>query len=199
MFVVPNVVDIHAYRGGDAEDPATILYAGDMNWYPNCDALRYFVREILPRVQKEVPGVRLVAAGRNPSVAFRAEFADVGALSFTGTLPDLRPALRQSTVAVVPLRIGSGTRLKILEFGALGKAIVSSTLGVEGLDFVPENEILLADTPSEFAHQVIRLLRSPELRQMLGWAARRRVQQDYCFEILDRSLANALRALSGHR
>lgn len=197
MFVVPNVVDIEGCHG-DAEDPATILYAGDMSWYPNCDALRYFVRESLPQVQKEIPKVRLVAAGRNPSSQFRAEFADVEALSFTGTLPDLRPVLRQATVAVVPLRIGSGTRLKILEFGAMGKPIVSSALGAQGLDFVPEKEILLADTPTEFAHQVIRLLRSPDLRQMLGSAARRRVQQDYCLETLDRSLANALRALTGH-
>ncbi len=139
--VAQNVVDVSEYAVDAEEEPLTVVYQGGMDWFPNRDALEYFVRAIFPLVRQEVPGVRLIAAGRNPSPEFRARFADVSALEFTGTLPDLRPVVAQAAVCVVPLRIGSGTRLKILEAGAMGKAMVSTTVGAEGLDFVPGREI----------------------------------------------------------
>ena len=167
-----------------------------MDWFPNRDALEYFVRAIFPLVQKEVPGVRLIAAGRNPSPEFRARFADVSALEFTGTLPDLRPVIAKAAVCVVPLRIGSGTRLKILEAGAMGKAMVSTTVGAEGLDFVPGKEILIADDPAEFARNVVELLRDPARRKAIGEAARHRVLQDYDVTALERSIAAAFQRLA---
>ena len=99
------------------------------------------VREILPLVQAQVPGVRLIAAGRNAAPEFRARFSQVRALEFTGTVPDIRPIIARAAVSVIPLRIGSGTRVKILESAAMGKAMVSTTLGAEGLDFVNGKEI----------------------------------------------------------
>ena len=94
--VVPNVVDLRDYEMVAEEDPVTLVYQGGMDWFPNRDALEYFVRTIFPLVQQEIPGARLIAAGRNPSPEFRARFSDVGALEFTGTLPDLRPTISQS-------------------------------------------------------------------------------------------------------
>ena len=139
--------------------------------------------------------MRLIAAGRNPTPEFRARFGDVTALEFTGTLPDLRPVIAKAAVTVVPLRIGSGTRLKILESGAMRKAIVSTSIGAEGLDFEPGKEILIADTPAIFARDVIELLRDPARRKMLGEAARNRVLQDYDRTALERSIMNALESL----
>ena len=209
--VAPNVVDVNEYDMaasddpwsppspavglGGVVDPLTLVYQGGMDWFPNRDALEYFVRSVFPLVQKEVPEVRLVAAGRNPSVEFRARFADVAALEFTGTLADLRPVIAKATVCVVPVRIGSGTRLKILEAGAMGKAVVSTTIGAEGLDFVPGKEILLADVPAEFARSVVELLHDPARRKALGQAARNRVLQDYDMRALERSIASAFHSL----
>jgi glycosyltransferase involved in cell wall biosynthesis len=195
VFVAPNVVDVREYEIEAKEDPLAIVHQGGMDWFPNRDALEYFVRQIFPLVQKEVPGVRLIAAGRNPTPEFRARFGDVTALEFTGTLPDLRPVIAKAAVTVVPLRIGSGTRLKILESGAMRKAIVSTSIGAEGLDFEPGKEILIADTPAIFARDVIELLRDPARRKMLGEAARNRVLQDYDRTALERSIMNALESL----
>jgi hypothetical protein len=195
--VAPNVVDLCEYEMTGEEEPMTILYQGGMDWFPNRDALEYFVRRIFPMVQKEVPGVRLIAAGRNPSAEFRASFSDVPALEFTGTVPDLRPLIARATVCVVPLRIGSGTRLKILEGGAMRKAMVSTTIGAEGLGFEPGKEILIANEPGQFARAVIELLGDPVKRKALGEAARRKVMTEYDLEALDRSIASALQGLEG--
>jgi polysaccharide biosynthesis protein PslH len=193
--IAPNVVDVREYQISGEVDPFTIVYQGGMDWFPNRDAVEYFARAIFPLVQKEIPNARLIVAGRNPSPEFRARFADVPALEFTGTLPDLRPVIAKAGVCIVPLRIGSGTRLKILEGGAMGKAIVSTTIGAEGLDFVPGKEILIADDPPVFARSVIEVLRDPARRKALGEAARKRVLQDYDFAALDRSIAGAFQNL----
>ena len=193
--VVPNVVDVRDYEMISEEEPNTLVYQGGMDWFPNRDALEYFVRAIFPLVQQEIPGVRVIAAGRNPTPEFRAGFSDVPALEFTGTLPDLRPIIAKAAVCVAPLRIGSGTRLKILEAGAMRKAMVSTTIGVEGLDFVPGQEILIADDPAAFAGNVVELLRSPARRKTIGEAAHNRVAQDYDVKALERSIASAFQGL----
>ena len=176
---------------------STIVYVGVMDWLPNCDALEYFVREIFPLIQSGIPQVRLIAAGRSPSPEFRAKFSRISGLEFTGTLPDLRPVIAKAAVSIIPLRIGTGTRLKILECGAMGKAMVSTTIGAEGLDFVPGREILIADTPREFADGVVELLRDPVRRRSLGQAARRRVAADYDLIALERSIEHSLSTLKG--
>lgn len=193
--VAPNVVDVGEYEVTGEEDPLMIVYQGGMDWFPNRDALEYFVRQIFPMVQREVPGVRLIAAGRSLPPAFRARFTDVPALECTGTLPDLRPVIAKAAVCVVPLRIGSGTRLKILEAGAMRKAMVSTSVGAEGLEFEPEKEILIADDPATFARHVVELLRDPVRRKLLGDAAHKRVRKDYDHATLDRAIAEALRSL----
>ncbi len=196
VAVAPNVVDPSEYEGDfGGEDARTILYQGGMDWFPNRDALEFFVRQILPLIRKEVPDAKLIAAGRNPSPEFRARFADVKDLEFTGTVPDLRPMIARATVAVVPLRIGSGTRLKILEGGCMRKAMVSTSIGAEGLDFVDGQEILIADEPVKFAAAVVSLLRNPARRQTLGEAARLRVLHDYDNRALERLVSEALNDL----
>lgn len=180
ILVVPNVIDASAYTPpeDDGHPNFTVLYAGAMDWYPNRDAVRYFARNILTRLQRFVPDVEFVVAGRAPSSEFVKEFADVGRMRFTGTLPDLRPEIERAAVCVVPLRIGSGTRMKILEAAALGKAIVSTGIGAEGLAFVNGTEILLADAPTDFADAVISLT-DRNRRRRLGQAARERLEMTY--------------------
>jgi glycosyltransferase involved in cell wall biosynthesis len=197
VLLIPNVVDVSGYEAGAKEAPDTLIFVGSMDSIANRDGLQYFVREIFPLIQKEVPTVRLVAAGRNPSSQFRAQFADVRALEFTGTLSDIRPVIASAAVSVIPLRIGSGTRLKILEGAAMGKAMVSTTLGAEGLEFEAGKEIVIADRPQDFSQQVVALLRDPDQRKRLGEAARRRVVADYDLSALRQSVAAVLNSVSG--
>lgn len=195
IHVVPNVVDTDHYAPSDAPtDPFTVLFQGGMDWYPNRDAVAFFAREILPRLRRLVPEVVFRVAGRSPSQAFRRRLADVPGLEFTGTVPDMRTEIARATVCVVPLRIGSGTRLKILEAGAMAKAVVSTTLGVEGLDLRDGKEIIVADEPLRVAVAIASLLADPRRRGELGQAARLVVRTLYSFEVANWAMRDALTA-----
>lgn len=191
VAVAPNIIDTDDYSVSDQDDGRTALYVGAMDWYPNQDAVEFFVRRILPSLRRSVPGVRFVVAGRNPADSFRRKFDDAPDIVFTGTVADIRTEIAKATVCVVPLRIGSGTRLKILEAAAMGKAVVSTTLGAEGLDFVPNEEIVVADEPTDFARVVADLFGDAARRRALGAAARARVQARYSLPVLQRSLRDA--------
>ena len=198
-LVVPNVIDVEEYHPGASADQATLLYQGGLDWYPNRDAVAFFVSEILPRVRRAVPAARLVVAGRNAPENFRRRFAGVPGVAFTGAVDDMRPVIARATVCVVPLRIGSGTRLKILEAAAMAKAVVSTRLGAEGLSFAGGEEIALADEPQDFADAVIGLLGSGSRREALGRAARRRVYADYSAAVLRAHLRRALDVVPAER
>jgi polysaccharide biosynthesis protein PslH len=195
VFVVPNVVDVDGYMPAAADDGITVLYQGGMDWYPNRDAVSFFVSTILPDLRRLMPRARFVAAGRNPPEKFCRRFAAVPDVVLTGTVPDMREQIGSAAVCVVPLRIGSGTRLKILEAAAMAKPIVSTHLGAEGLDFVAGQEIILADKPDAFARAVVGLLADAGARRALGQAARRRVAQSYNFPVLRNAVRDSLRAL----
>jgi glycosyltransferase involved in cell wall biosynthesis len=186
--VVPNIVDVNSYSpAGDVDEPV-LIYQGGMDWYPNRDAVEYLAFEILPILRRLVPHFRVIVAGRNPSPEFRRRFKGVAEVSFTGTVADMRLEIAKAAVCLVPLRIGSGTRMKILEAAAMGKPMVSTTLGAEGLEFIDGSEILIADQPQAFAKAVAGLLSDAAQRRSLGSAARRRVEQQYSMPVLRDSL-----------
>lgn len=197
VFVVPNAIDTAAYTPSACDNSSTVLYLGGMDWFPNRDAVEFFVEKILPGVRASIPNVKFVVAGRSPSTSFRRRFESIPSVEFTGTLPDLRPAIAAAAVVVVPLRIGSGTRFKILEAAAMEKPVVSTRLGAEGLNFKDREEIVLVDDPETFAQSVVDLLESPKRRTELGRAARIRVHQEYSFAALDESIEKFIEAIVG--
>ena len=180
ITVVPTGVDTeYFYPTPVAERPDSLVFTGAMDWMPNEDGVLYFVRSILPLIRKEVPDVSLSIVGRNPSRKLRAAVAYEQRVEVTGNVEDIRPYVQHSAVYVVPLRIGGGTRLKIFEAMAMGKPIVSTTLGAEGLPVSEGRHLLIADSPQEFARTVVSLLRNPKQKACLGSAARRLVEKDY--------------------
>ena len=177
--VIPNGVDVSHYQPDFAsEAPVHLIYIGSMDWYPNEDAVSFFAEEVLPQVQKNVPDVKFSIVGGNPSARVQ-QLADREGVVVTGRVPEIKPYFAEATVFVVPLRIGSGTRLKILEALAMGKAVVSTSVGAEGLALRDGEEILIADDPIDFAKAVIKLLTNPPLRKQIGEKGRARVEQDY--------------------
>jgi len=197
--VVPNIVDVDSYTpAGDVEEPV-LIYQGGMDWYPNRDAVEYLVFEILPILRGKVPHVKVIVAGRNPSPEFRQRFNGIAGVSFTGTVADMRIPMAKAAVSVVPLRIGSGTRMKILEAAAMGKAVVSTRLGAEGLEFIDGSEILIVDRPQAFAEAVAGLLSDAARRRSLGRAARRRVEGQYSMPVLRDSLRELTAMLEGQQ
>jgi polysaccharide biosynthesis protein PslH len=190
--VAPNVVDTDTYRPAEGDDGRTVLFVGAMDWMPNRDAVEFFVRKSWPLLRNLAPQARLVVAGRNPPPEFVRSFAGQSEIKFTGTVPDLRPFLAQAAVSVVPLRIASGTRIKILEAAAMAKPIVSTAVGAEGLDFENGREIVLADAPLEFARLVAELLNDEQRRHAIGTSARLVAVEKYSIPALARALRTSL-------
>jgi len=155
----------------DAELPLQLVFTGSMDWQPNEDAMLHFIASILPLLRLALPAVRLTVVGRNPSVQLRAA-AQAADVTVTGTVPDVRPFMAAASVYVVPLRIGGGTRLKIFEALAMGKAVVSTTIGAEGLPLTEGLHIVRADSAADFAAAVLALLRDPVRRKAMGDAGR---------------------------
>jgi len=170
---VPTGVDTEFFRpGGHApRAPREIIFTGSMDWMPNEDAVRYFTDAILPIVEAEVPDVRFTIVGRNPSPSIQSLADRHAQVRVTGTVPDVRPFLERAAVVVVPLRVGGGTRLKIFEAMAMEKAIVTTTIGAEGLPVRDGEHLCIADSPSAFAAAVLRLLRDPSSAARLGQRA----------------------------
>ena len=178
---VPTGVDVGYFKAnGTPEDPAELVFTGSMDWHPNEDAIRHFIDEILPTVRREVPSVRLTVVGRNPSPGLRRAAEGAG-VKVTGTVDDVRPYIDGAAVYVVPLRIGGGTRLKVYEALSMGKAVVSTGVGVEGLPLAPGEHYLKADDPAAFASAVVTLLRNPERRHALGDAGRQLTHERFAW------------------
>ena len=182
VCAIPTGVDTRYFApNGIREAPARLVFSGSMDWYPNEDALLYFIDAILPSIRRDVPEVSLTVVGRNPTARLRTAAAQAG-VQVTGTVDDVRPHIAEAAVYVVPLRVGGGTRLKIFEALAMGKAVVSTTVGAEGLPLIPGDHFLQADDPVQFAHAVVSLLRDPIRRKALGSAGRRLVAERYSWQ-----------------
>jgi sugar transferase (PEP-CTERM/EpsH1 system associated) len=208
ITVIPTGVDLDYFQPGKKEDEQadSMVFTGSMDWTANEDAILYFVDQILPHIRTEIPAAQLWVVGRNPSGKLQALAAANVGVNITGTVDDIRPYVLRSPVYVVPLRIGGGTRIKIFEAMAMGKAVVSTTIGAEGLPIHHEKDLILADEPEKFARRVISLLRNPAERGDLGRAARLLVEQKYSwsaaantlYETLARATENS-RGNSSHR
>ena len=193
ITVIPTGVDVDYFKPMPVEEvPNSLVFTGSMDWLPNEDAIFYFAEAILPLLKAQCPDVVLEVVGRNPSRKLQALAENEEALRLTGWVEDIRPFLARDSVCIVPLRIGGGTRLKIFEAMAMGKAIVSTTVGAEGLPVQSGENILLADTPERFADSVLTLLRDVKQRRQLQAAARVLVEENYSWPKIAESFSRVL-------
>jgi glycosyltransferase involved in cell wall biosynthesis len=178
--IIPNAADLDYYQPRPPDrspDGRTVVYFGLLSTVPNVDAVIHFVRDIWPRIATAHPEAHCKIIGGRPPPSLLALAGP--RVELTGFVSDLRPHLAAAAAVVVPLRLGSGTRLKIVEAMAMGKAIVSTTLGAEGIDAVPGRDILIEDEPVAFANQISRLLTDPGLAARIGQSARRLATERY--------------------
>jgi polysaccharide biosynthesis protein PslH len=200
VFAIPTAVDADFFRPGtEPPEPGTIAFTGAMDWRPNEDAILWFADEILPRVRERVPAAHLLVIGRNPSSHLRARLARHTAITITGTVDDVRPFVQRSSVYVIPLRIGGGTRMKAYEAMAMGKPVVSTTIGVEGLPLVEGQHVIRADSTASFAHALADLLSDPMRAARLGQRARDYVVATFGWRRAAHAFAEACRAVIGAR
>jgi glycosyltransferase involved in cell wall biosynthesis len=189
VVVVPNGVDLAYYaaysREMDVQRPdfgsKALVFTGKMDFRPNIDAVRWFALEVLPLVREQVADAHFVIVGKEPSERVLA-LAENPAVTVTGWVPDIRPFIAAAAVYVVPLRIGGGTRLKVLEAMAMERAVVGTRLGCEGFPVEGTGTVALSDDAQTFAHTIVDLLKDPQRRQQMGWAARSFVEDNYGWE-----------------
>lgn len=189
--VVENGVDVAAYSSGTevVPGPSKIVFVGLMDYYPNVEAVTSFAQQVWPAVRRRFPKLSLWIIGANPAPAVR-DLGKLEGVTVTGTVPDVRPYYRDALAAIVPLRTGGGTRLKILEAMAAGVPVISTPLGAEGLSVTPSKDILIADPgdAAAWTRQLACLIESEETRKAICASALELVRSQYDWGILGRKL-----------
>lgn len=196
IHVIPNGVDITSFEDHSNNTPAarpTVLFVGSMDYHANSDAILWFCAEIWPQIAAEYPALDFKIVGRNPPASVQALASS--RIFVTGTVDDVRPFYRQAFAVVVPLRIGGGTRLKILEAMAAGVPVISTRLGAEGLNANDHEQILLAENAAEFSACIRSLLANPEYALKLRSAALNLVTGHYNWAVLGQKLVNVYKSL----
>jgi len=206
IFVINNGVDRQYFEALSAErqpptvngkspsdaDSRSLVYTGQIGWHPNEDAVQYFTKEIFPLIAKEVEGITLWIVGANPSKNIKKLAEKNRSIKITGFVDDVRAYISRASVYIVPLRIGSGTRLKILEAMSMKKAIVTTSIGCEGLDVQDGKDLLIRDNPNDFAGAVVELIKNKDLSTSLGISGRRLVEKMYDWNTVFKDLDKIL-------
>jgi glycosyltransferase involved in cell wall biosynthesis len=194
---VPNGVDTGYFQPDDSPPAADrVLFFGRLDYYPNIDGLEFFVRDILPVLKRRRPGIELHIVGSGSTAGIESFVAADPAVRVIGRVADLRGALRSASVVVVPLRVGGGTRLKVLEALSMARPVVSTTIGAEGIDVRSGEHLVLADGADAFATAVADLLDDPAAALAIGRDGRRLVTARYDWSRIGGIVAGSLRELA---
>jgi polysaccharide biosynthesis protein PslH len=194
LAVVPNGVDLVYFHPASSAEPRaaapTIIFCGAMDYNPNVDALRWYFGAIHAGLKEQVPDLQVLIVGKDPISEVKGYSALPG-VTVTGGVPDVRPYYRRAWLQIVPLRIGGGTRLKIVESLGIGTPVVSTRIGAQGLDLEHHFDILYADTVSEFISQTARALRDSQLRATLEKNGRASAEKRLSWKKLGADLCRA--------
>jgi glycosyltransferase involved in cell wall biosynthesis len=191
VALVPNGIDVREFHPSAASFASpVIVFSGLMSYYPNQQGIRWFIDHVLPSVVRDVPGARLVVAGAAPPRWLLAKRS--AQVHVTGAIPDIRPYLADAAVVIAPLMIGGGTRVKILEAQAMGKPVVSTSLGAEGLALRHDESILIGDDPESFARHVVRVVTDLATADRLGRAGRSHVLRHFNWDDIGAQLQRTL-------
>jgi polysaccharide biosynthesis protein PslH len=191
--VVPNGVDCEFFASAGAQTrPNSLTFVGTMNWYPNVDAMQFFLRDVWPDLKQQVAELTLDIAGSNPPASLVQLGQSLPGVSVLGYLPDIRPTVDSAAVFVCPIRDGGGTKLKILDAFAMSKCVVAHPIACEGINVTPGKDVLFASTPREFVAEIRALLEDAPRRVALGTAARELVEKQYSFRAIGRQFSLVL-------
>ncbi len=195
VIVVPNGVDGGVVGASTAKRQRSLLFVGSMDYHANISAVLYFAKEIFPVLRSIVPDCEVDIVGKNPPANILSQATP--SFRVSGAVPDIRPYLERAGVVIAPLLVGGGTRLKILEAMAAGRAVVSTSVGCEGLDVKDGTHLLVADSPDEFASKVALLLEDEKQRSQIEEAAKVFVRERYSWSAIGRSLVSGISTILG--
>jgi glycosyltransferase involved in cell wall biosynthesis len=197
VSVIPNGVDVDYFR--PTQNPHVdkrMVFVGSLRYAPNCDAVRFFCQEILPLIRADHPEATLTVIGADAPEGLAEGLPADGSVTLAGYLEDIRPTVSRAAVFVVPLRVGGGTRLKILEAMAMGVPVVSTPVGCEGIDALPDRDLMVAEHPNEFAAAIGALLNDEERRRAVARNGLKLVRQTYSWEAIGRELNDVYERLA---
>jgi glycosyltransferase involved in cell wall biosynthesis len=196
-IVIPNGVDTDYFQpqSPDAVLAGRVAFLGPTYMFPNRDAVEFFLADAWPIVQQHCPESTFHLIGKNSSED-KVRFESHRGVTCNGHVPDIRPHLAEAAVSIVPIRVGGGTRLKILDAWSMGKAVVSTSVGCEGLEVVDGRNILIRDEPEKFAAAVVQVLRDYDLRERLGNEARKTAEERYAWRVVGRKFVVSYQDLS---
>jgi len=198
--IVPNGVDTDYFvPGNDSVLANSLVFVGGMSWYPNLDAMNYFTSDIWYLIKNKIPDLTMTMIGRDPPGNITRFAQKETGFKCLGFVEDVRSHISEAAVYVVPLRVGGGTRLKILDAMAMGKAIVSTTIGCEGIDVTHGTDIIIADTAEDIAARTVELLGNRQMREEIGRNARQKALDLYSWKKVYPKLASTYLELSGMR
>ena len=196
--VVPNGVDLKYFQPAPPEavqEPDSMIFVGGLSWYPNASAMRFFVREVWPIIAARRPSATLRIIGRNPPADLQKAVANDSRIKLMGFVDDIRPEVGASMVYVCPIFDGGGTRLKMIDAMAMGKAIVAHPVAAEGLGLENGRDVLLAEQSEDLARLCVELFDDRDRREALGAAARKRAEDAFGFEAIGVALSRIYAAL----
>jgi len=190
---IPNGVDVQYFKS-DGSDPAanSLIFAGNLSWYPNAAAMLYFAEKVWPLLREAVHGVTMHVVGANPPAPLQALASRDPSFKVHGFVPDVRVYLNQAAIYVCPIRDGGGTKLKVLDALAMGKALVADPIACEGIDVAEGQTVLFAREPQEYVRQIARLLGNEAERRRMGAAARLLAEESYSYAGIGRKLSQAM-------
>lgn len=194
VYLARNGVDCDAITPCASTSGKDILFVGSLQYFPNVDGVQYLIRDIMPEILKCCPDATLRVIGRQPDDRIKP-LHNPPSIEIIGEVEDLEPYYRTSNLCIVPLRSGGGTRLKILEAMAYGRPVVSTTIGAEGTDVKDGLNILIADTPTEIAKAVCRLLEDPDLAKKLAAEGRKLVENRYSWKSIAQTISEQYRTI----
>jgi glycosyltransferase involved in cell wall biosynthesis len=197
--VIPIAVDTHQIQPVErVENSLNILTMGTLYYPPNADGIRWFIQQVFPLVRQKLPDAKLIIVGKNPPKDFlKLAAVETSGIVTTGFVPELDPYFAESAVTVVPVRAGGGMRVRILEAFARAAPVVTTTVGLEGIDACPGEDVLVADSPGDFAGSVITLLQDREFQQKLSTNGRRLVEKKYDWQAVLGELDRVYQGLAG--
>jgi glycosyltransferase involved in cell wall biosynthesis len=192
-ITIPNGVDCEYFSPSAREiRPCSMVFVGTMDWYPNIDAMRFFLREVWPPVRARLPSATMDIAGSNPPESLRQLARTLPGVTIHGYVPDVRPLIDSAALYVCPIRDGGGTKLKILDAFSMKKTVLAHPIACEGIDIIPDKNVVLATTAGDFADNIVALLADDERRRKIGEAARTLVETQYSFRAIGAQFRAAL-------